>query len=210
MDFAPATLIQNGMNDYAVSYGSDKNVIAEFDYRPIVNEAESAKQGRLVHDNVPFIRMRFAGDKTKIMDRPVIFETNGQYPSDPERFPVQWKQFQNSQKQAPEGTDITEWPPISKAQAMDLKALNIYTVEQLAALPDNALSFLGARQLRDKADAWLKSASGNSEITKLMARLEQLEADNQALRMQLLAPAGEEEEATTEESRPRGRPRKTA
>ena len=53
---------------------------------------------------------------------------------------------------------LEQWPLMNKADVMMVKGLNIYTVEQLAGLGDNSLTWLGARTWRDKAVAYLEEA----------------------------------------------------
>jgi len=57
------------------------------------------------------------------------------------------------------------------------------------------MGWLGARQMRDKAKAWLESAKEGAGTSQLMERLARLEADNTALKNQLLAMGQAPEEA---------------
>jgi hypothetical protein len=68
---------------------------------------------------------------------------------------------------------------------MELKAMHIHTVEQLAGISDQNLTWLGARELRDKADAWLKQANSGKEVLRLEAVNAQLTEDLALLRAQV-------------------------
>lgn len=203
MELAPAKIIQRSAHSYDVSYGDDKGVIVEFEDKEVKNEFKSEQEGRPIYDMVPFITIDFPGDRTKKVCRPVKLESTSSVPSDPERFSRQWEQFKNQQEQTSEGTPITEWPPLTRAEAMELKGVKVYTVEQLAALPDTAITFLGGRQYRDKAINWLAAAKTGSVSTAVMAKLETLQSDNEMLKKQIADLTAAREET---DSPRRGRP----
>jgi hypothetical protein len=68
---------------------------------------------------------------------------------------------------------------------MEFKAMHIHTVEQLAGISDSNLSWLGARELRDKAIAWLAQADGGKETMRLTAENATLKADMEDLKRQM-------------------------
>ncbi|WP_186260016.1 chromosome partitioning protein ParA [Burkholderia gladioli] len=183
MDFATPHIHQQG-NSLHVSHGDDSGLFVEFSLEPIHQEAESEKQGRPIYKDVAHIRIHFAGDRTKMIFRPVKMQDDQQGPSDPRRFPRQWAAFQEQRSQVQEGTPLEHWPPLSRSEVMSMKAMHIHTVEQLAAMADSNLSWLGARELREKAIAWLKNAEGGKEVVRLTAENEQLRTDLDAQREQ--------------------------
>ena len=189
MELATPRVQQTGHNSYQVSHGDDQNLFVQFTMEAIKQEFESEKQGRPIFKDVPHIHILFPGDKSREIKRPVRLtqEEAGNAPPDPVRFPRQWAAFQNQQEQTHDGTPIEEWAPIGKAQAFELKALRIYTVEQLANVPDASLHAvgMGGRELRDKAISWLKNAEGGSEVSRLTAENSQLKADMEALKVQM-------------------------
>ncbi|WP_253724687.1 chromosome partitioning protein ParA [Burkholderia multivorans] len=176
MDFATPHIHHQG-NQLHVSHGDDSGLFVEFSLEPIHQEAESEKQGRPIYLDVPHIRIHFAGDRTKMIFRPVKMKDDPQGPSDPRRFPRQWAAFEEQRSQVQEGTPLEQWPPVSRSEVLSLKAMHIHTVEQMAAVSDSNLSWLGARELREKAIAWLKNADGGKEVVRLTAENEQLRAD---------------------------------
>jgi len=177
-------VIKKQGNQTIVSYGDDSGLFAEFYLGSVIDNEQSQLHGRPIYKSVDFLRIIFPGDNTKTYDKPVNMHMVGNRPSDPERFPRQWAQYQAQQTQVQDGTPIEQWPPISKAQAMTLKGLHIHTVEQLAGLPDVNLSWMGARQLRDNAKAWLDEAESGAETIKLRNKVEELEAQIEAMRNQ--------------------------
>jgi len=178
MSFADPTIKKTGSNSYDVSYGDDSSVYAEFEQVAVKNEFKSAQEGRPVFDDRVFLRILFPGDKTKVVFRPVKEE-------DKLRFSKQWAAFEKQEEQVATGTPITEWAPLTKGEAMSLKAMNVMTVEMLAALPDTALTWLGGRVYRDKAITWLANAKNGAEALKLKAENDTLKADVEALKAQI-------------------------
>jgi hypothetical protein len=64
-----------------------------------------------------------------------------------------------------------------------MKGLGIHTIEQLSGVSDTNLTWFGARELRDRARAWLDAAKDQtSVVTKLQAEIEALRADLEATR----------------------------
>jgi len=199
-EFSPAT-VQGRGNQLTVSHGGDENLIVVFYLESEHQGHESEKAGRPIYKDVPYVWIRFPGDRTREVKRRVDTKgKNGAIP-DPERFPKQWAAFQRQQVQAQEGTPIEQWGPISKSTALTYKGLNVHTVENLASVPDSLLHNLGhgAREMRDKAIAWLKAAQDSSETTRLAA-------ENQHLRDELAAL--KEQVAELAAKRKPGRPRK--
>lgn len=196
-----------------VSYGDDNGLFVEFYTREVESVAKSQAEGRPIYVSKEFIRIIPVGDKTKVVDRPVRKEPSGQVPADTARFARQWQAYENQQTDVIEGTPITEWPPITRADAMSMKALNIHTVEMLASLGENNLTWLGARQMRDKAAAWIEKAKENSSAVQWAKEKEGLQTQIEALQnqMQGLKDAGaipQEATASPDKPKKRGRPAK--
>lgn len=107
----------------------------------------------------------------------------GLYPLEwSERFNLQYKAWQEGNELPREGTPIRTWQMIAKQEPRRrLQALNIHTVEDLAAIPDSGLGGIGldGRYLRDLARAWIaegkaKGASAQA-LADANARIELLE-----------------------------------
>lgn len=181
MSLAAANIKKVSENNYQVSYGDDQGVYAEFFNDVMDDPVRTKAEGRPCYKNAEFIRMVFPGDTSKERIRPVRLESDGREPSDPERFPKQWAAFKSQTQQVQDGTPIEQWPPINKAQAMELKALNIHTVEQLASVHDGNLTWMGARELRDNAAAWLREAETGKETISLRNQIVELQNQITAL-----------------------------
>jgi hypothetical protein len=184
MDFAQARIVEQG-NSLHVTHGDDSRLYVEFTMEAIHQTAKSEEEGRPIFKDVPHVRIHFPGDRTKQIFRPVKFEDDHQGPADPRRFPQQWRAFEAQQEQVQTGTPIEQWGPLTKSQAMEFKAMHIHTVEQLAGIADSNLSWLGARELRDKAVSWLAQAETGKHAMHLQAELDKRDADIEELKRQV-------------------------
>ena len=192
-----------------VSHGDDSGLIVSFYTHAEHQVAKSEAEGRPIYEDKPYIKIMYAGDRNRVTDRRVDFKgKNGNIP-DPQRFPVQWAQYQSGEAQVEEGTPIEEWTLISKSQALMLKGVNIRTVENLAAVTDVNLDGLGhgGRTLRDQAQSWIEQAKDGAELTKLVKENEELRTDLSATQEQVKALSEQVKQLT--KRRP-GRPRKDA
>ena len=202
MDFAQARIVEQG-NSLHVTHGDDSRLYVEFTMEAIHQTAKSEEEGRPIFKDVPHVRIHFPGDRTKQIFRPVKFDDDHQGPADPRRFPQQWRAFEAQQEQVQTGTPIEQWGPLTKSQAMEFKAMHIHTVEQLAGIADSNLTWLGARDLRDKAVAWLAQAESGKESVRLTAELAKRDADIEELKRQV------KELAALAQARSPGKPAKT-
>lgn len=85
------------------------------------------------------------------------------------------------------GTRLTDWPRIGRALAATLAGSGIYTVEQVANIPDNVLDVLGmgGRELRETAKAYLADAGIGSDSGALATRVAELEREVSEYRSQI-------------------------
>lgn len=183
MEFAEARVHKSG-NQLHVTHGDDKNLYVEFFMEAVQHPYESEQAGRPIFHDVPFIRIYFAGDNTKRVVRPVDLKGSDSIPPDPQRWPQQWAAFEANKTQDHAGIPLTEWPPITKSVALTLKGMQIHTVEQLSAVPDHALTWLGAREMREKAKTWLAKADDGAEVLRLKNENDVLKADIELLKKQ--------------------------
>lgn len=182
--FAEEKLVKRGSSIHVV-HGDDNGLIVEFSLEPLQDKEKSKEEGRPIYKEVEFINIRIVGDTKTEVKRRVQYDDTPNMPSDINRFPRQWTAFKNKNSVTHEGTPITEWPPVGKALALELKGLNIHTVEQLAACADGNLKWMGARELKNKAVAWLENAKGGAAVTALQEENEKLKRDIEAIKNQM-------------------------
>jgi len=174
--FNEPTIVKRG-NSVHVQHGDDSGLYVEFFSDALHDQNASEKEGRPIYKQVEMVRIIFAGDNTKKLIK-LAHEGNPPYK---ERFARQYEAFQRQQEVVQDGTPIEHWPPITKAQALELKAMNIHTVEMLAHVPDVNLKWMGARQLRENAKSWLSEAESGKETIKLRNEIEELRTQIEAL-----------------------------
>jgi hypothetical protein len=158
------------------------------------NAAKSAKAGRPIYDDIEVCEIRQAGNKSTVGVFPAHevwrwqdTQEGGREPiTYAMRYPDQYKRFKAGAAQAKSGTPLEEAPFLTQGKRLELKALNIHTVESLAALDGQPLKNLGqdGRALKNQATAFLETASSSADATryadenaKLKERIAELERE---------------------------------
>lgn len=132
-----------------------------------------------------FITKLVPGDQNLKIDRPMR-------EADMEEYPVEWARFEQKRENKVEGTPLDAWPILSDTQKAEFRALNIFTVDQFANLPDSTgARIMGFNDLRTKARGFLL-ASGDSALLdrvrqETAEKLAVQDAEMAALREQLKA-----------------------
>ncbi len=146
---------------------------ALFFKQPVQNNFKTKQEGRPIFEEQDYIRIVIPANKLESPVRPVRDE-------DKEKWPREWARYQRGEQEAVEGTPLDALTQLSGSRKQELKALNIHTVEHLAAVGDQNLMNMGmgARQERDAAKAFLAMAKDQSAFTKLTA-------DNEYMRGQI-------------------------
>jgi len=183
-NFASEKVIKTGENSYFVQHGTDRNLIVEFYTDAAYHEFESTQKGHAVYKDVDMIRIRTPGLNGNTIERKVKLVSDGSSPSDPDRFPAQWRAYQQQQEQKPDGFPIEQWPVLKKSHVLNLKAQGIHVLEQVIALPDGSLGILGldGRRLRDMAKSYLDTSKNQAQLSVALAERDQMRADLQALK----------------------------
>lgn len=165
----------NTKNGTMAQYGDDSQVHVEFTLEAVLDQFKMDETGVPVYHDVEMITIWTPGKRDTHKDKVNEFYKK--------RFKEQYEAFKAGREPSHDGLPLTEWPVITKSQALNLRNSKIFTVEQLADIIDPNLDSigLGGRELRDKAKAYLDRAVGAKEITKVFAELEKLKADNLAL-----------------------------
>lgn len=90
-----------------------------------------------------------------------------------EHFEKQYDGFKKGHEVLRQGSPILTWASISPEQNARLRALGYQVIEDVAALPDTALSSLGldGRVIRDMARAWIAEGADKGKNTQLIGEL---------------------------------------
>jgi hypothetical protein len=170
-----------------------------FYYKALQNKYQSELQGRPIFDEIEFVEIRNPGDNWSVINRKVNQESVGGNLPDSVRWPSQYAAFKNGQEVPTVGTPLTEWQLISRTTAEELKLIGIKTLEQLAALPENAArNMIDGVRLKDEAGKHLNKSAKQVDMNKLLKRVELLEAENIALRENLRTSQTETNHSVTQ------------
>jgi len=142
-----------------------------FHLAEVQDEAATASAGRPIFRSVERVEIIIPGS----FNTPVKNVTDEHR----SRWPTEYAKFKAGQEVAVEGTPIDEWAALNRAQVHELKALNIFTVEQCAALDDNAIKRIGmgGMSIRNAAKAYLDDAESMKMVTQMTRELEMRDAE---------------------------------
>ena len=168
------------------AHNPDSRLAVRFYVRAVENAYETAAQGRPIFTDVDYVEIFVPGDNNTIIDQPVRDDHK-------KRFPIQWAHFQNQHaKDTREiGTPLAEWPQITKSQGEELRALKFYTVDSVANASDQNIMRLGMiagmspYAFREKAQQFLKMASGVAVANEAEHHAKEVEAKNAELAAKL-------------------------
>lgn len=150
------------------------DVHVEFFMRAVPDPKRSADLGRPVSKDVEYCRIRFPGDKHRLIEQPAHSlhrwdRESGRHLTYAEGFPEHYEAFKAGLQVVVDGTPLSEAPFLTEAQRADLRAFNVHTVEQLAGMGRSAMKKFGmdANELVAAAKAYLERASDAANATKL-------------------------------------------
>ena len=135
------------------------------------NNYRSKQEGVEIGENRDFVMIICPGQPKSAVHEEVKESHKREYP-------IEWSQYQQGREQQQSGTPIELLPGIPNGRADSLKAIYIYTIEQLAEASDMAVQKIGIGgvELRTKAQAYLKKNS--AEVAGLQEQLTNLAEQN--------------------------------
>lgn len=170
----------------------DDVLIVLFKHGTVENPAKSLKEGRPIFDDVEVCEIRLPGSRdVKIFPAQAFCPEKVHDPYSggersityAQRFEQQYRQFTMQTAQTRSGTPLDFMPSLTQARRLELRGLNIYTVEALAHIDGQELKNLGAggRELKNQAEAYIDQARHGAPALEAAAELEALRARNRAL-----------------------------
>lgn len=164
---------------------------ARFFTNTIPDPVETAKQGRPCFKDQEVVEITHPASKDKKVfpALEIIATTEDEFGSPvhatyASKFPEQYRAYKEGRTQTMSGTPLSLAPFLKPARQLELQALRVYTIEQLAALDGQPLKNIGAggRDDKNQAIAYMETSKSNadyasvaSENAALKARLEALE-----------------------------------
>jgi hypothetical protein len=172
---------------------------------PQLDPAASKQAGRPIYRDIEVCELHFAGDK---QHKPVFpahsfagwaedENGNAERQTYAMKYNDQYLRFKEGRAQVAEGTPLSELPFLTEAKRMELKALKIYTAEQLAGIDGQSLKNLGqgGRALKDQAQAYIDAASKSAGSVALAE-------ENAALRQRIAELTAEVGQGEAEPEQP--------
>ena len=169
----------------------DDALVATFRNMALKNEARSSAEGRPIFEDIEVVEIRIPGSRNWT---PYPAAAHSHWEVNPftgeqtsrtyaERFPRQYAQFKAQMQQTKTGTPLDHAPFLSEGKRAELRAQNIYTVEQLALIDGQELKNLGphGRDFKNQATDYIDRSKSNAPNTQLAEELEALRARNAVL-----------------------------
>ena len=177
----------------------DELLVVLFRYQEFENPDKTLKEGRPIFDDVEVCEIRSSGSKDVKVKLATEISADG-WVTDPftgqqkqrtyaERFAQQYRQFKANAAQTKTGTPLDNVPFLSVGRRAELRAQNVYTVEQLAAIEGSELKNLGpgGREFKNKAMEFIEQSRVGAPNKQLLAELEALRARNAILEEDVIA-----------------------
>jgi len=182
-----------------------------FEVRAVEDRDASIEAGHYVAKDVVYAIVTPVGSKDQV-EKPASEWIEGlQEGVRQERIPANWpdlytdalKRFEQNQEDPEFGTPLRNWAGLTPAQLRMLTDANIRSVEDVAAMNEEAVSRIGmgGRALKSRAQAWLDTQSNggkvSEELASLRVEIDALKAQNktQADELQKLRAAKVSEKA---------------
>lgn len=160
-------------------YAADGSLYVRFYTRMVENHNATVEEGRRIREPRDYVIIMTPGGKNSIIDRPVTDQ-------DSSRFADKYEQFKKNEEQRQAGTPLMAWTAVTEAQARDLEINNIFTVEQLAEMPDVACQrIMGGNNLKAKAKQFIDRAKEDAPFAQLQQEVDKREDENAVLRDQI-------------------------
>ncbi len=165
----------------AARWRNDDKLTVRFRRDAILNPRKSTEAGRAVFDEVDFITIWTPGSQLTVIDAPV---KSGYYL---QRFGARYDAWKRGMEEASSGTPLEHFPFLFNKVSLlaELKAMHILSVEQLANLPDSAMTrIMGGYELRKQASEWLTKSKADAEDAEKVAlrkRVEEMETQIRVL-----------------------------
>ena len=174
----------------------------EFKRIPVDDKRRSEELGRRVTKDVDMAWIMQPGAKDRVEIKAEDWLNSLKRKSldaAPDAMPQEWiDQFhkkydawKNGMDMPLNGTSIKEWPVLSPSQVQNFISIGIHTIEDVAVMTEEAMvnvHILGARELKEKAQTWLKGKDIAADLAKenneLRAKLAEFEAKLNALASQ--------------------------
>jgi len=155
------------------------STIPRFHIEAVPNPVSSAAAGRPIYDPEERVQIIQPGNPNS----PVLKVTE----EHKQRWPEHYARLRQGEDFKGDGTPLEQWAFLKKTMVMELKALNIHTIEQCAGLSDLACQNIGmgGREMRENAKAYLDEAAAMAITSAAIADREAAQSQVASLQKQL-------------------------
>jgi len=153
-------------------YDGDDRLYVTFKTEAILNPHASTKAGRPIYDDIDMITIHAPGSKLTS-----IVEHAKRYTQGRPILAAKYRDWKSGQLESAGGTPLENFPFLFTKPSMiaELKYRNVFTVEQLANLPDGAKqTIMGGFELSQKAADWIASTAVIADAEEKQALLDRL------------------------------------
>jgi hypothetical protein len=178
-----------------VQAAQDRPPYVTFEIRPVEDRDGTMREGHYVAKDEIFALITPQGSKDRIERVAEDWVKQCFAHAQEGRMPLEWAKafetalaaYKEGRELPADGTPIVTWPAVGPAQQKSILDANIRTVEDLANANEATLAAIGigARGLKQKAQAWLDTAGdiGKTalEVENLRQRMSELESRNKTL-----------------------------
>lgn len=164
MDFNPQSYSPDG----TAIFGNDAQLLIKFFIHPELSKFKSSESGAPVYDDVEMIEVFQPGEKESVKQLVTDFHRR--------RFHKQYEAFRDGKEQSATGTPLDLLFPSEPGMILTLKSFHIFTIQQLAALNDTAITNLpmGGRQLVERAKTYLATARTGADLHQMESMQKQI------------------------------------
>ena len=174
-----------------------------FHTEQVKDNFQTKLQNRPVFREKVFIKILTGGDNLTVIDRPLR-------ELDKEQYAQQWEQWERTRQNRIPGIPIELWHSISDTQKAEFKALNIFTIEQFAQLPDSIASkIMGFHDLRAKAKVFIEAGKDAELMGNIRKEMDQKLAAKDAELDEMKRLMAQKLEALEKRMEERAKPKKS-
>lgn len=200
----------------ALLQNEERPPFIEFETRAEEDRNASLEAGRKVYRDVHYVIVRIRGSQNTT-EKPAEdwftqckqkVENGKMDPRWLDGFHYMYEQWKKGEEVAAEGTHIKNWPAITPAEAKNLQAAHVVTIEDAAAMNEETMKRvgIGARRIKQLAEDYLSGESKVAmELDALRAENENLKSSLETLQEQLAEVQAE----MRSQKRGPGRPKKS-
>lgn len=170
----------------SISLFPERLPYVRFETRAIQDPEASRREGRYIATDVDFVIIQPAGSKDTIeksVERWFKSMLKPEQMAHAKAYREMYDAWKAGRELPTHGTPVKTWQALKPAEIENLLHCNVRTVEDVAAMDEATLGRIGmgARALKQKAQAWLDAAR---DTGKVAAEVEALRASNEQLTKQ--------------------------